>query len=242
MAELEAVRGGSGHEEEPARQLAEDRPHDVHRLAGHPGEGVDPEIVADHRRHADERLGRVRQIVDPPQDCLVEGVRDVGRANGVAIRPMLIEDDAEELLDMQGIAIRPLVQRLDHLSGRRLISPEDQPGHRGGVGHGQPRQLDDLRELTGQETRSPFAHRHARVELIAAIRPDHDHRQLRQPPCEPGEDLEAQLVDIGQVLDRDQGRFGRGRGQDVDHVEDHLSTVSPAVRLRLRLERMQARP
>jgi hypothetical protein len=75
----------------------------------------------------------------------------------------------------------------------------------------------------------PLAHRHPGIQLVAAVCPDHEERQLGKSASQPGQDLEAQVIGIAQVLEGDHRRCGGDRRQEIDDVEDEEPATSMRV-------------
>src|SRR5204863_6867102 len=121
------------------------------------------------------------QAANALSDCLLQGVGDVRRADRIAARVSELERDAEELLDMQGDPVGPLEDGCDDVGRSGPTKIEDLAGHERRLLERQPTKPGFLGKPFIEQTCAPFAHRDARVELIAPIRPYDEERQAAKP-------------------------------------------------------------
>jgi hypothetical protein len=217
----EVVRESVGvwPDEEPLGQLAQSVVDRVRRLAGDRGEQVQVEGAADHRRRAGQRPGRRAQRRGPGQHRLREGVRQRRRR----------ADRGEELLHVQGDAVAAGEDRAGHRGRQRGVG--DGGGHGGRVRGAQPGQAGLLGVPLVEQAGTPHPHRHPGIQLVAAVGTHDQHRQPGQPMCEPGQDLQGQVVRPVQVLQRHQHRLRTrpGLGERVGQAGDEQAPLPVTV-------------
>ena len=118
---------------------------------------------------------------------------------------------------MQRDAVAALVDRRYHLGRRRPA--EYCAGHGRGLVRPQARQTDLLGQPLAQQAGPQLTHGPRRVELVASVGADDQHRPRRQAAGQMAEHIQAQLVGPVQILQDDQRRSARIRGnQQVSQV------------------------
>ena len=129
---------------------------------------------------------------------------------------------------MQRNAVAALVDRRYH-PGRRW-SAEHCADHGRGLVRPQARQPDLLGEPLAQQPGPQLTHGQPRMEFLASVRTDDQHRPGREAAGQVTEHIQAQLVGPVQILQHDQHRSARiRRNQQVGQVLHQQA--APVVRI-----------
>ena len=117
---------------------------------------------------------------------------------------------------MQRDAVAALVDRRYHRLARQAEHRADQAR---GLDQSQARQPDLLGEPLAQQPGPQLTHRQCRIELVAAVRADNEHRPRRKAPGQVAQYIQAQLIGPVQILQHDQDRTARIHGdQQVGQI------------------------
>ena len=88
----------------------------------------------------------------PCEDRVLDGVGDGRLADRQPVRARLRAERPEQLLDVEWHPIRPLVDGIDDLTGRRQAGVEDERRHEGGLGLRQRRESYLLGDPLGEQS------------------------------------------------------------------------------------------
>ena len=154
-----------------------------------------------------------RQPLQPHQHGVADGVRHVGLADPPAVGPRVLVERSEQLLDVERDAVRPLVDRLDHVARRRQLAAEDQGRGDGGLVDRQWAQPDLFGVALAEDARPPLAVDAIGRELVGAVARHQDERPLFRVPGQLADHLQAHLVGPVQVVEDEHGR-------PIDRLQD----------------------
>ena len=163
----------------------------------------------------------VRQARDAREHRVLDRVRHLRVADGAAVRPGLVVERGEQLLDVERDAVRPLVDGVDDLARRRQAGPEDERDHerrlvlREGLEAGllgEPLAEQASRATRGGSSR-PAARRAGTRRARSSGRSSPEAREL-------ADDLEAELVGPLEVVEGEQRRPVDGLDDAVGDVVD----------------------
>ena len=147
-----------------------------------------------------------REQADPGEDCVLDRLRHAGIADSQAIASRLLAQRADELLDVEGNAVGPLVDRCHDVARRRKASPENERGHQRGLVKVERVEAGLFGQPLGDEPRAPLAEERAWRELLGPVRADDEHLDIPDAARQLADDLEADLVGPLQVLEVEHDR------------------------------------
>ena len=214
MAEIETGIIRTGQDEIGILQFAQRTSHLVRVRVGDGGEQVKVEGTPDHGGGRGHVPGGGAQVLRAAQHGIAQRVRDGRRLHRrVRLRGQrVVGDGGEQLFDVQRDAVAALLDGRDHPS--RSWAAEGRAGHRRGLAQGQAGQPDLLGQALAHQAGPQFPHGQPGIELVAAVRPGHQNRPLREPRGQVAEHVEAQVVGPVQVLEDDQHGPAEGGGHD----------------------------
>ena len=212
-------------QDELVDQLLERSLDRVRRQVHDPGEHVRHEAPADDRPGARGRLRFRRQLGDAGDDGILDGLGHVGLADRGAVGPRIGAERAEQLLDVQRDAVRPLVDRECDVARRGQAGVEQQRRDQGRLGEVEPVEVDLLGDPLGDLARAPGAEVRAPRHFLAPVVARDQQRRVARPAGELGDDLEADVIRPVQVLERQHRRRRDRRQDEVDRSRHEASTA-----------------
>ena len=201
-------------------ELLERRVEVRQRPVHDPGEHLRDEAAADDCAGPGDLAGIRRELGDPGEDCVLDRVRNLRLADLPAVDAGVRIERAEQLLDVQGEPIRPLVDRLHDLTRRGQAGVEDQGRHQSGLLAGEWGETDFLGQALADQPGPPFAEEGAGWQLLGSVGADDQHGTVADALRQLADDLEAHVVGPLDVLEIDEDGPAERREDPVDHVED----------------------
>ena len=151
----------------------------VHRAPGYGG-------------HAQDALGILGQGRDPREQHLAQGVRQSRLGAAATAR-------REELLDEEGIALRPSPDRLEQIGLRRVT--DDRLDLCAELRRPEPRQLHPSDPRQAVHLREPRPEWMPAMQLVRSIRPDDDEALGSNVASQEGDEIPGRAVRPVQVLE-----------------------------------------
>ena len=216
MAKRVAPGGGVGRQHPGADRLVQALLQLGLGLAGNRGEQPVGHPAAGHRRHPQHLLGRLRQPLDPGQQHLDEGRRQLD--------PGVAGPGGQQLLGVERVALRAGVDALHLL--RRQRRSGDRLQVLGQLGPGERGQLQPLHRRQPDQLGQQRPQRVPPVQLVGPVADDQRHLARPQGAGQEGDQVPGGAVGPVQVLQhqRHRGPFGEAH-QHGPHGVEHLQLV-----------------
>ena len=185
---------------------------------------------------------------EPGEDRVADRVRHPGVADPATVGPRVVVERAEQLLDVEGDAVRPLVDGLDDVARRRQLAAEDQRRRDRRLLERQRLEASLPGMALAEHAGTPLAMERIGRELVGAVSRDQEQRSLVRVAGELADDLEAHLVGPMEVVedehrrpvDRLEDPIGGGPDEQPPRAEG-VAVVRPVHREQVRTERAEGR-
>jgi hypothetical protein len=203
-----------GHEEVPLDRRSQPQVQLVAIHAGDRGEDLLVDATPGHRRDAKDVLGALRGGRDPGGQRRANGRRQCPDGDPAAA-------GHQQLLDEEGIAVRPALDPVDELRGR--VGAVDRGDEAGGLLAAEPFEVDPLEPTRPGDLGEPGQERVAAVDLVGPVGQAQRDTVGGEVRNEERDRVTGRRVGPVEVLDHEQER--PIAGDPLEHPEQGLEHV-----------------
>ena len=220
-------------------QLGERRLQVGDRTIQAAGKDLGHEAATDDGPRPSDRARVVREAPDAREHRILDRVGNLGGADRATVRPGVLVQRGEQLLDVEGNAVRALVHGGDDLARCRQAGPQDEGDDERRLVLREGLEARFLGQSLADQPRPPLAVHRSERQLVQAVGPEQEQRPLAPEARQLADDFEAELVGPLEIFEGEQRRLIDGLDDAVcDLVHEHPARPQ-RVRTAAALERQQ---